>query len=143
MDNKYRIYLAKDEKKNIYLSVENIKEHTKYEISINEISPFWLKNMKYFQHDFNNFYRILDLVFEKNSKEIRWKITEEKEEKISLNINYNPGLEIFGFNITFDILREKDLVERLTKKVEKLEKENQYILNLLKEKEKEKDISTK
>ena len=98
MDNKYRIYLAKDEKKNIYLSVENIKEHTKYEISINEISPFWLKNMKYFQHDFNNFYRILDLVFEKNSKEIQWKITEEKEEKISLNINYLIIINIRFYN---------------------------------------------
>tara|TARA_Y100000590_G_scaffold466279_1_gene641089 strand:+ start:1796 stop:2203 length:408 start_codon:yes stop_codon:yes gene_type:complete len=133
MDNKYCIYLEKDESKNIYLSVENIKEHTKYEISINEISPFWLKNMKYFQHDFNNFYRILNLVFEKNSKEIQWKITEEKEENISLNINYNPGLEIFGFNITFDIPREEDRMERLIKKVEKLEKENQYILGKLKE----------
>ena len=70
----------------------------------------------------------------KKSKEIQWKITKEEEEKISLNINYNPGLEIFGFNITFDILREEDRMERLIKKVEKLEKENQYILNLLKEK---------
>ena len=137
MDNKYRICLSLvSEKKKIYLSVENLKEHTKYEIFINEVSPFWLKNMKYFQHDFDNFYRILDLVFEKKSKEIQWKITKEEEEKISLNINYNPGLEIFGFNITFDILREEDLMERLIKKVEKLEKENKYILNLLEKKDK-------
>ena len=134
MDNKYRIYLSVVTEKEIYLSVENIKEHTKYDISINEISPFWLKHMKYFQNDFDNFYRILDLAFEKKSKEIQWKITKEEEEKISLNINYNPGLEIFGFNITFDILREEDRMERLIKKVEKMEKENQYILNLLKEK---------
>ena len=137
MDNKYRICLSLvSEKKKIYLSVENLKEHTKYEIFINEISPFWLKNMKYFQHDFDNFYRILDLVFEKKSKEIQWNITKEEEEKISLNINYNPGLEIFGFNITFDILREEDRMERLIKKVEKLEKENKYILNLLEKKDK-------
>ena len=136
MDKQYHILINKDKKKNIYLSVENIKEHMKYEIHINEISPFWLKNMKYFQHDFDNFYRILDLVFEKKSKEIQWKITKEEEEKISLNINYNPGLEIFGFNITFDILREEDLMERLIKKVEKLEKENKYILNLLEKKDK-------
>ena len=134
MDNKYRIYLSVVTEKEIYLSVENIKEHTKYDISINEISPFWLNHMKYFQNDFDNFYSILDLAFEKKSKEIQWKITKEEEEKISLNINYNPGLEIFGFNITFDILREEDRMERLIKKVEKLEKENQYILNLLKEK---------
>ena len=137
MDNKYRICLSLvSEKKKIYLSVENLKEHTKYEIFINEISPFWLKNMKYFQHDFDNFYRILDLVFEKKSKEIQWNITKEEEEKISLNINYNPGLEIFGFNITFDILREEDRMGRLIKKVEKLEKENKYILNLLEKKDK-------
>ena len=60
MDKQYHILINKDKKKNIYLSVENIKEHMKYEIHINEISPFWLKNMKYFQHDFDNFYRILD-----------------------------------------------------------------------------------
>tara|TARA_B100000686_G_C16785292_1_gene974801 strand:+ start:388 stop:810 length:423 start_codon:yes stop_codon:yes gene_type:complete len=137
MDNQYRIYLDKEEnkKKKIYISVENLKEHTKYEIHINEISPLWLLNMKYFHHDFDNFYRILDLAFVNNSKEIQWKIMKEEEEKISLNINYNPGLEIFGFNITFDIFREEDRVERLIKKVEKLEKENQYILSLLKDKD--------
>ena len=51
-----------------------------------------------------------------------------------VNAASEAGLEIFGVNITFDILREEDRMERLIKKVEKLEKENQYILNLLKEK---------
>ena len=99
MEKQYNIYINKDKKKNIYLSVENIKEHMKYDIHINEISPFWLKSMKYFHNDFDNFYRILDLAFVDHSNEIKWNIQNETEKSLSLNIIYNPGLEIFGFDI--------------------------------------------
>ena len=129
------VFMKCFKKKKIYISVENLKEHTKYEIHINEISPLWLSNMKYFHHDFDNFYRILDLAFVNNSKEIQWKIMKEEEEKISLNINYNPGLEIFGFNITMEIPREEDKTEQLMKKVKKLENDITYILNRLDEKD--------
>lgn len=135
MDKQYHILINKDKKKNIYLSVENIKEHMKYEIHINEISHFWLKNMKYFQHDFDNFYRILDLAFVDNSNEIKWSIKNETEKSLLLNIIYNPGLEIFGFNIIMEIPREEDKTEQLMKKVKKLENDITYILNRLDEKD--------
>ena len=135
MDKQYHILINKDKKKNIYLSVENIKEHMKYEIHINEISPFWLKNMKYFQHDFDNFYHILDLAFVDNSNEIKWSIKNETEKSLILNIIYNPGLEIFGFNITMEIPREEDKTEQLIKKVKKLENEITYILSRLDKKD--------
>ena len=129
MEKQYNIYINKDKKKNIYLSVENIKEHMKYDIHINEISPFWLKSMKYFNNDFDNFYRILDLAFVDHSNEIKWNIQNETEKILSLNIIYNPGLEIFGFDIIIEIPREEDRVEQLNRKVKKLEKDIRYILD--------------
>ena len=129
MEKQYNIYINKDKKKNIYLSVENIKEHMKYDIHINEISPFWLKSMKYFHNDFDNFYRILDLAFVDHSNEIKWNIQNETEKRLSLNIIYNPGLEIFGFDIIIEIPREEDRVEQLNRKVKKLEKDIRYILD--------------
>ena len=129
MEKQYNIYINKDKKKNIYLSVENIKEHMKYDIHINEISPFWLKSMKYFHNDFDNFYRILDLAFVDHSNEIKWNIQNETEKSLSLNIIYNPGLEIFGFDIIIEIPREEDRVEQLNRKVKKLENDIIYILD--------------
>ena len=46
-----------------------------------KISPFWLNHMKYFQNDFDNFYRILDLAFEKNRKKYNGKLPKKKKRK--------------------------------------------------------------
>ncbi len=134
MDTNYIIFLDKDKENKVYLSIENKSERNKYEVYLNEISPFWLRNMKYFKNDFNHFYDILELVFIKKSKDIQWEILEETEQKIELNICYNPGLIIFGFDIIIELPREGDRIEKLIKKVEKLEKENKEILKKLDDK---------
>ena len=135
MQEDYQFHLEKDKssKKGLHLSLVNKEEYNKYEIYLNEISPFWIKNMKYFKNSFDQFYDILQLVFVNKSKEIQWSILEETEEKIEINIIYNPGLIIFGFDIIIEIPREEDRLERLIKKVEKIEKENKYLLNLFKD----------
>ena len=135
MEEDYQFHLEKDKssKKGLHLSLVNKEEYNKYEIYLNEISPFWIKNMKYFKNSFDQFYDILQLVFVNKSKEIQWSILEETEEKIEINIIYNPGLIIFGFDIIIEIPREEDRLERLIKKVEKIEKENKYLLNLFKD----------
>ena len=135
MEEDYQFHLEKDKssKKGLHLSLVNKEEYNKYEIYLNEISPFWIKNMKYFKNSFDQFYDILQLVFVNKSKEIKWSILEETEEKIEINIIYNPGLIIFGFDIIIEIPREEDRLERLIKKVEKIEKENKYLLNLFKD----------
>ena len=134
MERDYIIFLDKDKENKVYLSIENKNERNKYEVYLNEISPFWLRNMKYFKNDFNHFYDILELVFIKKSKDIQWEILEETEQKIELNICYNPGLIIFGFDIIIELPREGDRIEKLIKKVEKLEKENKEILKKLDDK---------
>ena len=131
MDDKYQIHLNRIEKKDIYLSVENKNERTKYEITFSESSSFWIQHMKFFQNDFDQFYRSLNIVFDNQSKGMQWKIIKETNEKISINMKYDPGILIFGFDITFEVPREEDRIERLVKKVEKLEKENQTILKLI------------
>ena len=133
MDKKYQIHLNNNESNNIYLSIENINERKKYEIIFREASLFWNEHMKHFQNDFYHFYRVLELIFVKKSSDIKWNIVEELDEKLSLNLNYNPGILIFGFDITIEIPREEDRLERLIKKVEKIEKENKYLLNLFKD----------
>ena len=87
--------------------------------------------MKHFQNDFYHFYRVLELIFVNKSSDIKWKIVEELDEKLSLNLNYNPGILIFGFDITIEIPREEDKYERLIKRIIKLEEENKYILSLI------------
>ncbi len=134
MERDYIVLLDKDKENKVYLSIENKNERNKYEVYLNEISPFWLRNMKYFKNDFNHFYDILELVFIKKSKDIQWEILEETEQKIELNICYNPGLIIFGFDIIIELPREGDRIEKLIKKVEKLEKENKEILKKLDDK---------
>ena len=131
MDTNYQIHLNRIKKKDIYLSIENKNERTKYEITFSEASPFWIQRMKYFQNDFDHFYRTLELIFVNQSKGMKWKITKEMKEKLFINITYDPGILIFGFDITFEIPREEDRIERLVKKVEKLEEENRYILDLI------------
>ena len=131
MDKKYKIHLNRDDPKNIYLSIENINLRMKYEIIFRETSLFWNEHMKHFQNDFDHFYRVLELTFVNHSTDIVWNIVNECDETLSLNINYNPGILIFGFNITIKIPREEDRIERLIKKVERLEKENEYILSLI------------
>ncbi len=134
MERDYIVLLDKDKENKVYLSIENKSERNKYEVYLNEISPFWLRNMKYFKNDFNHFYDILELVFIKKSKDIQWEILEETEKNIQLNICYNPGLIIFGFDIIIELPREGDRIEKLIKKVEKLEKENKEILKKLDDK---------
>tara|TARA_B100001094_G_C18170308_1_gene794687 strand:+ start:2143 stop:2553 length:411 start_codon:yes stop_codon:yes gene_type:complete len=134
MERDYIVLLDKDKENKVYLSIENKNERNKYEVYLNEISPFWLRNMKYFKNDFNHFYDILELVFIKKSKDIQWEILEETEQKVELNICYNPGLIIFGFDIIIELPREGDRIEKLIKKVEKLEKENKEILKKLDDK---------
>ena len=51
MDTNYIIFLDKDKENKVYLSIENKSERNKYEVYLNEISPFWLRNMKYFKND--------------------------------------------------------------------------------------------
>tara|TARA_B100000963_G_C22504284_1_gene615282 strand:+ start:603 stop:1028 length:426 start_codon:yes stop_codon:yes gene_type:complete len=131
MDTDYQIHLNRIKNKDIFLSIENKNERTKYEITFSEASPFWIQYMKFFQNDFNHFYRTLELIFVNQSKGMKWKITNEMKEKLFINITYDPGILIFGFDITFEIPREEDRIERLIKKVEKLEEENRYMLTLI------------
>ena len=131
MDTDYQIHLNRIKNKDIFLSIENKNERTKYEITFSEASPFWIQYMKFFQSDFHHFYRTLELIFVNQSKGMKWKITNEMKEKLFINITYDPGILIFGFDITFEIPREEDRIERLTKKVEKLEEENRYMLTLI------------
>ena len=131
MDKKYQIHLNNNESNNIYLSIENINERKKYEIIFREASLFWNEHMKHFQNDFYHFYRVLELIFVKKSSDIKWNIVEELDEKLSINLNYNPGIFIFGFNITIEIPREEDKYEWLIKRIIKLEEENKYILSLI------------
>ena len=78
MEEDYQFHLEKDKssKKGLHLSLVNKEEYNKYEIYLNEISPFWIKNMKYFKNSFDQFYDILQLVFVNKSKEIQWSILE-------------------------------------------------------------------
>ena len=131
MDKKYQIHLNRNDPKNIYLSIESIKQKMKYEIIFRETSLLWNEHMKHFQNDFDHFYHVLELTFANNSTDIVWNIVNECDETLSLNINYNPGILIFGFDITIEIPREEDRIERLIKKIERLEKENEYILSLI------------
>jgi hypothetical protein len=103
----------------------------KYEIIFRETSLLWNEHMKHFQNDFDHFYHVLELTFTNNPTDIIWNIVNECDETLSLNINYNPGILIFGFDITIEIPREEDRIERLIRKIERLEKENEYILNLI------------
>lgn len=131
MDTNYQVHLNRIKKKDIYLSIENKNERTKYEITFSEASPFWIQYMKFFQNDFHHFYRTLELIFVNQSKGMKWKITNEMKEKLFINITYDPGILIFGFDITFEIPREEDRIEQLIKKVEKIEEENRYMLTLI------------
>ena len=63
MDTDYQIHLNRIKKKDIYLSIENKNERTKYEITFSEASPFWIQYMKYFQNDFDHFSFNLFLYF--------------------------------------------------------------------------------
>ena len=62
MDNKYRIYLSVVTEKEIYLSVENIKEHTKYDISNKKIFIFSLINISNFIKN-ENYYNYRSIWF--------------------------------------------------------------------------------
>ena len=131
MEKGFHIHLNREDSKNIYLSIESIKRRRNYEIIFRETSIFWNEHMKHFQNDFNHFYHVLELTFVNNSTDIVWEIIDESDEKISLRINYNPGILIFGFDITIEILREEDRILRLIKRIDKLEKDNEYILKLI------------
>ena len=131
MNKEYQINLNRDKLKNAYLSIENMNERTKYEITLSEASSFWIQHMKHFQNDFNHFYGVLELTFMNQSNEVKWEVIKEMDEKLFLKIHYNPGIQIFGFDITIEIPREEDRMERLIKKIEKLEKDNRYILDFI------------
>ena len=131
MEKGYLIHLNRVDSKNIYLSLESIQRKIKYEIIFRESSLLWNEHMKHFQNDFGHFYRVLELTFANNSTGILWEITDETDEKISLNITYNPGILIFGFDITIEIPREESRIEQLIRRIDKLERENEYILNLI------------
>ena len=131
MDKKYQIHLNRNDPKNIYLSIESIKQKMKYEIIFRETSLLWNEHMKHFQNDFDHFYRVLELTFANNSTGILWEVVNECDEKILLNINYNPGILIFGFDIKIEIPREESRIEQLIRRIDKLERENEYILNLI------------
>jgi len=131
MEKGYLIHLNREDPKNIYLSLESMQRKVKYEIIFRETSLLWNEHMKHFQNDFDHFYRVLELTFANNSTDILWKVVNECDEKISLNINYNPGILIFGFDITIEVPREEDRFEQLIRRIDKLERENEYILNLI------------
>ena len=131
MEQGFLIDLNRVDSKNIYLSLESIQRKVKYEIIFRETSLIWNEHMKHFQNDFDHFFRVLELTFANNSKDIIWKVVNECDEKISLNIIYNPGILIFGFDITIEVPREEGRIEQLIRRIEKLERENKYILSLI------------
>lgn len=107
-----------DEK--IVIIYEDNEKDEKYTFEIVKESEFWNQNNMYFQGNFDKCYNVLNMTFTERNFNVKWKIKEKDEHKMTINVSFEDAL--FGFSIDMILDAEEKHIEKLEKKVQELEK---------------------
>ena len=117
---KNNVIICKKIDEKIVIIYEDNEKDEKYVYEIVKDSEFWNQNNMYFQGNFDKCYNVLNMTFTERNFNVKWKIKEKDEHKMTINVSFED--ELFGFSIDMILDAEEKHIEKLEKKVQELEK---------------------